>query len=149
MALFGIGILRFCKLKLSPLMESPIRRIFQCNLFLLCLANPWVYLKDLSHFSQLKRIRVIKWFAFYYKYIWALGDTGFFRLQCIKVLWRLQFLGYFTTLSLKFQKARTKIEVVLGLPCWLSQLNWDRHQNLRSSNTPKTVLVSISWYLEV
>ena len=26
-------------------------------------------------------------------------------------------------LSLKFQKARTKIEVALTLPCWLSQLN--------------------------
>ena len=40
----------------------------------------------------------------------------------IKVYWRLQFLGYLRTLSLKFQKARTKIEVVLSLPCWLSQL---------------------------
>ena len=46
----------------------------------------------------------------------TLGDTGFFRLQGIKVLWRLQFLGYFRTLSLKSQKARTKIEVVLTLP---------------------------------
>jgi hypothetical protein len=50
-----------------------------------------------------------------------LGDSGFFRLQGIKVLWRLQFLGYLRTLSLKFQKVRTKIEVVLSLPCWLSQ----------------------------
>ena len=30
-------------------------------------------------------------------------------------------MEYFRTLSLKFQKARTKIEVVLTLPCWLSQ----------------------------
>ena len=43
----------------------------------------------------------------------------------IKVLWRLQFLIGYRTLSLKFQKARTKIEVVLSLPSWLSQLNWD------------------------
>ena len=34
----------------------------------------------------------------------------------IKVYWRLQFLEYLGTLSLKFQKARTKIEVVLSLP---------------------------------
>ena len=38
----------------------------------------------------------------------------------IKVYRRLQFLEYLRTLSLKFQKARTKIEVVLTLPCWLS-----------------------------
>ena len=41
---------------------------------------------------------------------------AFFRLQGIKVLWRIQFLGYLRTLSLKFQKARTKIEVVLSQP---------------------------------
>ena len=39
----------------------------------------------------------------------------------IKVLKKQQFLEYLRTLSLKFQKARTKIEVVLTLPCWLSQ----------------------------
>ena len=43
----------------------------------------------------------------------------------IKVYWRLQFLRYIRTLSLKFQKARTKIEAVLTLPCWLSQFSWD------------------------
>ena len=46
----------------------------------------------------------------------------------IKLLWRLQFMEYLKTLRLKFQKARTKIEVVLSLPCWLSQLNWDSQQ---------------------
>ena len=46
----------------------------------------------------------------------------FFRLQGIKIYWLIQFLGYLRTLSLKFQKARTKIEVVLTLHCWLSQL---------------------------
>ena len=35
----------------------------------------------------------------------TLGDTGCFRFQGIKVLWILQFLGYFRTLSLKFQRA--------------------------------------------
>ena len=46
-----------------------------------------------------------------------------FTKFCIKVAWSLQFLGYLRTLSLKFQKARTKIEVVLSLPWWLPQLN--------------------------
>ena len=44
-----------------------------------------------------------------------------FRLQGIKIYWLIQFLEYLRTLSLKFQKARTKIEVVLALPSWLSQ----------------------------
>ena len=46
-----------------------------------------------------------------------------FTKFCIKVLWRLQFLECLRTLCLKFRKARTKIEVVLSLPCWLSQLS--------------------------
>ena len=46
----------------------------------------------------------------------------------IKVAWRLQFLEYLRTLSLKFPKSRTKIEVLLALPCWLSQLNWESQQ---------------------
>jgi hypothetical protein len=33
-------------------------------------------------------------------------------------------LEYLRTLSLKFQKAWTKIEVVLSLPCWLSQFSF-------------------------
>ena len=41
----------------------------------------------------------------------------------IKVALSLQFLGYLRTLSLKFQKAWTKIEVFLALPCWLSQFS--------------------------
>ena len=34
------------------------------------------------------------------------------------------FLEYLRTLHLKFQKAWTKIEVVLSLPCWLSQFSF-------------------------
>ena len=34
----------------------------------------------------------------------------------------------FEDFNFKIQKARTKIEVFLSLPCWLSQLNWDRQQ---------------------
>ena len=60
----------------------------------------------------------------------------------IKVAWSLQFMGYLRTLRLKFQKARTKIEVVLSLPCWLSQLNWDSHQG-RVRTT--SILVRAFW----
>ena len=64
--------------------------------------------------------------------IWTLPyiyNRGFsFTKFGIKVLWRLQFLEYLRTLSLKFQKAWTKIEVVLALPCWLSQLTWEGQQ---------------------
>ena len=60
---------------------------------------------------------------------------GFTKLG-IKVLWRLQVLEYLRTLHLKFQKARTKIEVVLSLPCWLSQFSWDSQQGrLRTTST--------------
>ena len=87
---------------------------------------------------------------------------AFFRLQGIKVLWRLQFLECLRTSSLKFQKARTKTEVVLSLPSWLSQFSWDSQQgrlrttsilvrafwnfNLRSSNNPEPVASTIPWY---
>ena len=75
----------------------------------------------------------------------TVGDSGFFRLQGIKVLWRLQFLEYLRTLSLKFQKARTKIEVVLSLPCWLSQFSWDSQQGrLRTTS----ILVWAFWNFE-
>ena len=93
---------------------------------------------------------------------WPTYIRGFTKFG-IKVAWRLQFLEYLKTLSLKFQKARTKIEVVLALPCWLSQLNWDSQQGrlrttsilvrafwnfklLRSSNTPETVAFTPPWY---
>jgi hypothetical protein len=71
-----------------------------------------------------------------------LGCVNFFRLQGIKVYWRPQFPEYLGTLSLKFQKARTKIEVVLSLPSWLSQLNWDSYQGrLRTTS----ILVRAFW----
>ena len=59
----------------------------------------------------------------------------------IKVLWRLQFLEYLRTLRLK-QKTRTKIEVVLSLPCWLSQLNWDSQQ-ITNLVKPLTYLLNL------
>ena len=68
--------------------------------------------------------------------------SHFFRLQGIKIYWPLQFLGYLRTLSSKFQKARTKIEVVLTLPCWLSQFSWDSQQG-RARTT--SILVWAFW----
>ena len=54
-----------------------------------------------------------------------LGDTGFFRLQGIKVLWSLQFLGYLRTLGLKFQKATSKIEVRVRTTSILVRAFWN------------------------
>ena len=59
----------------------------------------------------------VDWFSLGWSNIYIRGFTKF----GIKVAWGLQFLGYLRTLRLKFQKARTKIGVFLGLPCWLSQ----------------------------
>ena len=77
---------------------------------------------------------------------YRLGNSGFFRLQGIKVLWRLQFLEYLRTLSLKFRKARTKIEVVLSLPSWLSHFSWDSQQDgVRTTS----ILVQAFWNFKV
>ena len=46
---------------------------------------------------------------------WSTYNRGFTKFG-IKVLWRLQSFIDYRTLSLKFQKARPKIEVVLSLP---------------------------------
>ena len=60
----------------------------------------------------------------------------------IEVLWRLQFLKYLRTLSLKFQKARTKIKVVLSTVYSGGCLA----ENVRSSSTPEPVAFTIPWY---
>ena len=65
-----------------------------------------------------------------------------------KVLWRLQVLEYLRTLHLKFQKARTKIEVVLSLPCWLSQFSWDSQQG-RGKKTSILVRAFYNFKLKV
>ena len=56
-------------------------------------------------------------------YVNTLADSGYFQIFTIKVVGGLQFLGYFRTLSLKFQKAASKIDVFLCLPSWLSQFS--------------------------
>ena len=58
-----------------------------------------------------------KWLRWY---IWQIYVSGFTKFE-ITVACGLEFHWYLRTLSLKFQKARTKIEVFLSLPCWLSQ----------------------------
>ena len=72
-----------------------------------------------------------------------------------KVLCSLQFLGYLRTLSLKFQKARTKIEVVLSLAETANRADSGQLQfwsepseilNVRSPSTPETVALTIPWY---
>ena len=68
--------------------------------------------------------------------------VGDFRHQGIKILGGLQFLGYLRSLNLKFQKARTKIEVVLSLPCCLSQrkvLKYSRNCSLHNTLIPNFV----------
>ena len=51
----------------------------------------------------------------YGMYTYGIYTRGFTKFV-IKVFWRLQFFIGNRTLNLKFQKARTKIEVVLSLP---------------------------------
>ena len=72
---------------------------------------------------------------------WSMYIRGFTKFG-ITVLWRLQFLEYLRTLHLKFQKTRTKIEVVLSLPCWLSQLNWD---SKKGRHRTTSILVPAFW----
>ena len=66
-----------------------------------------------------------------------LGDTGFFRLQGIKILWSLKFLGYLRTLRWKFKKATSKIEVFRAF--------WNF--TLKGPQTPETVGFTIPWIL--
>ena len=66
---------------------------------------------------------------------------GFTKFE-ITVACGLKFHWFLRTLNLKFQKARTKIDVFLSLPCWLSQLNWDSQQG-RDRKT--SILVLAFW----
>ena len=62
-----------------------------------------------------------------FMYVCTLGISPKFEST---VACGLKFHWYFRTLGLKFQKARTKIEVFLALPCWLSQFSWDRKTSI-------------------
>ena len=64
---------------------------------------------------------------------------GFTKIV-ITVACSLQFHWCLRTLSLKFQKARTKIEVFLSLPCWLSQFS---HLATKFGETPNLHCVAI------
>ena len=98
-------------------------------------------------------------YCFFFEYSdYTLGDTGFVRLQGIKVLWRLQLLEYFRTLKLKFQKARTKIDVgrlrttsTLVRAFWnfkLEVLKYPRNCSLQSTLIPNLVkpLLYLLWW---
>ena len=80
--------------------------------------------------------------------------SHFFRLQGIKVYWRLQFLEYLRTLSLKFQKAGSCLSLA-ETASWADsgQLQfWSQSSeilNKRSSSTPEPVAFTIPWCLEV
>ena len=56
--------------------------------------------------------------------------------------WSLQFLGYLRALSLKFQKATSKIVVFLSLPSWLSQFSWDSQQG----RARKTSILALAFW---
>ena len=65
----------------------------------------------------------------------------------IKVLWSLQFLGYFRTLSWKLQFAETANRADSGqLQFWSEP---SEILNLGSSNTSEPAAFTIPWYLEV
>ena len=77
-------------------------------------------------YTRLSSLLVWFWFGKKSMHALRLEDTGFFRLQSIKVLWGLQFVGYLRTLSLKFQKATSKIEYQWHFrpPTTLWSQNW-------------------------
>ena len=72
-----------------------------------------------------------EWMLFVWNYVWKRGSISLLGVSPnfeITVACGLKFHGYLKTLSLKIQKARTKIEVFLTLPCWLFHLNWESQQ---------------------
>ena len=70
------------------------------------------------------------------EYVRILGVSPNFE---IAVICGLKFHWYLRTLCLKFQRAGTKIENFLPLPCWLSQFSWDSQLG-RDRKTPILVL---------
>ena len=95
---FGRNRSKICSIKVHSISPPPV-----------LLASP-----PPSRFSDLPKALVC-----------TLADSGFFKTFDIKVAWSLQFWGYLRTLSLKFQKATSKMEIFLSLPCWLSHFSWD------------------------
>ena len=90
----------------------------------------WKLLENLTYstncnFKKFMYIMKMKISDFFQTHFFSIIFIRCFTKFGIKVAWSLQFLGYLRTLHLKFQKARTKTGVFLGLPFWLSQLNWD------------------------
>ena len=70
----------------------------------------------------------------------TLGDTQFFRLQCIKALWRLQFLEYLRTLSSwESQQGRLRTTSILVRAFWnlkLKVLKYSKNCSLQYTLIP-------------
>ena len=112
--------------------------ILWCTMMNLPVQNSHFQLSSKRYLSKSCNDKTTKQICFYNLHTYIRGFTKF----GIKVAWRLQFLEYLRALSLKFQKARTKIEVVLALPCWLSQFSWDSQQG--RARTTSILLVAFS-----
>jgi hypothetical protein len=86
-----------------------------------------------SFITYLRRNPIVLFLRNTYSYLVSLNFE-------ITVACDLKFHWYLRTLSLTFQKARTKIEVFLSLPCWLSRLkvSWFQNDFWMSSFEPKT-----------
>ena len=65
-------------------------------------------------YTRLSSLLVWFWFGKKSMHVLRLEDTGFFRLQSIKVLWSLQFLGYLWTLRLQ---AKLKLSRLCPVGC--------------------------------
>ena len=102
------------------------KMFWACTNFLCQTKNLFTFCGSHKHFVPDKKLICIQqnWFLCQQKRFWRgtkfLGWLKIFG-QAQNVLGPVKGQG----ISLKFQKARTKIEVVLRLPSWLSQLNWD------------------------
>ena len=75
----------------------------------------------------------------------TLGDTGFFRLQGIKVLWRLQFFGVFVVSN--FRRLRPKLKMSWVCPVLLYSKNCSLHNTL-IPNLVKPLLNVGTYYME-
>ena len=107
-----------------------------------------------------KKEWILSTFLYYTKLQLFQTTTAFLKTYCcqgicklgvspnfeITVACGLKFHWYLRTLSLKFQKALTKMEVFLSLPCCLSLFNWDSQQG-RDRKTP--ILLVAFWNLKL
>ena len=89
---------------------------YEQKLRLLCFFLFSICISKVDRFQRCLQAWVDWHLVIFFKTAWYINTFRDFTKFGIEVLWRLQFLEYLRTLSLKFQKAWTKIEVVLTLP---------------------------------